>query len=240
MAIRYLQIRQAFARNFSSKTTNNKTIPVIWDYRTSSDADSPREAVTVQLLSWGRGASGQLGSGTEETRIYPAPVGSLLLPPSFTLSSPIPGRLPSSTSRNEDEGSVKVGISCGLFHSGLLVNRQLYIWGKGDGGRLGLGHEDSVFVPTLNTYLASNEVKSIALGGLHSIALDSLGQVFSWSVCTLFLFCFSFHCLTFSFGVLMEDSIDLFLPFLEYLYDIHSKGTFWASLSMLNQWILGF
>lgn len=59
-----------------------------------------------------------------------------------------------------------------------MVDGKLWIWGKGDGGRLGLGHEDSVFVPTLNPNL--DGVRCIALGGLHSVALDSLGRVFTW------------------------------------------------------------
>ncbi|KDO39036.1 hypothetical protein CISIN_1g0358992mg, partial [Citrus sinensis] len=63
--------------------------------------------------------------------------------------------------------------SCGLFHSGLVVNGKLWIWGKGDGGRLGFGHEDAAFVPTLNPYL-DDHVRCIALGGVHSIALTSL------------------------------------------------------------------
>ena len=33
------------------------------------------------------------------------------------------------------------------------MNGKLWIWGKGDGGRLGFGHEDAAFVPTLNPYL---------------------------------------------------------------------------------------
>lgn len=76
---------------------------------------------------------------------------------------------------------MEIGISCGLFHSALVVDGKLWIWGKGDGGRLGFGHEDSVFVPTMNPNFDS-AVKSIALGGLHSVALDSLGRVFTWSV----------------------------------------------------------
>lgn len=55
---------------------------------------------------------------------------------------------------------------------------KLWVWGKGDGGRLGLGDEDPVFVPTMNPNLEG--VVSVALGGLHSVALDSLGQVFTW------------------------------------------------------------
>lgn len=73
---------------------------------------------------------------------------------------------------------MEVGISCGLFHSSVIVDGHFWIWGKGDGGRLGLGHEDPVFVPTLNPYLG--DVKCMALGGLHSVALTSLGHVFTW------------------------------------------------------------
>lgn len=73
---------------------------------------------------------------------------------------------------------MEVGIASGLFHSAAIVDGQLWIWGKGDGGRLGFGHENPVFVPTLNPHLGS--VKGLALGGLHSVALTSLGQVFTW------------------------------------------------------------
>lgn len=52
------------------------------------------------------------------------------------------------------------------------------MWGKGDGGRLGFGHENPSFLPTLNPFLDS--VSSIALGGIHSVALTSQGEVFSW------------------------------------------------------------
>lgn len=54
------------------------------------------------------------------------------------------------------------------------------MWGKGDGGRLGFGHENPAFSPTLNPNLDS--VRSTALGGLHSVALTSLGDVYTWSV----------------------------------------------------------
>ncbi|XP_055824113.1 RCC1 domain-containing protein RUG3, mitochondrial isoform X2 [Solanum dulcamara] len=165
-------------RHLSSSSSSSK-VPLLWE---SKSTDS-QQSVTVQLYSWGRGASGQLGGGIEEIRIYPSPVASFSLSPTFTLSSPIPGRLPSApvllpSSFIEGNVGVEIGISCGLFHSALLVDGNLWIWGKGDGGRLGFGHENPVFVPTLNTHLDS--VRSVALGGLHSVALNSLGQVFTW------------------------------------------------------------
>ncbi|KAL6995202.1 hypothetical protein U1Q18_005337 [Sarracenia purpurea var. burkii] len=170
--------------SFSSNNNHhNNCVPLLW--RTNpTDSDA---GIIVQLFSWGRGASGQLGGGIEEIRLYPAPVASLLLPPSFRLSHPIPGRLPTIPNQsptisptNGGSSVVEVSISCGLFHSALLVDEKLWIWGKGDGGRLGLGHENPLFVPTLNPNL--ERVRSVALGGLHSVALNSFGQVFTWLV----------------------------------------------------------
>ncbi|KAK3006183.1 hypothetical protein RJ639_015799 [Escallonia herrerae] len=161
----------------SASASHNRKVPLIYKYT----AAAPTDTLILQLYTWDRGASGQLGGGIEEIRLYPAPIASLLLPSSFRLSSPIPGRLPLSTPPPNHYGTaaaVEVGISCGLFHSALLVDGKLWIWGKGDGGRLGFGHENPAFVPTLNPNLDS--IRSIALGGLHSVALDSLGQVFTW------------------------------------------------------------
>ncbi|KAF7123544.1 hypothetical protein RHSIM_Rhsim12G0189000 [Rhododendron simsii] len=170
-------------RHISSSSNKNNKIPLLWTNPTAdSESVSDDASITLQLLSWGRGASGQLGGGTEEIRLYPAPLASLLLPPSFRLSNPIPGRLTDynndSSHSSDGDGDVEVGISCGLFHSALLVDGKVWIWGKGDGGRLGFGHENSVFVPTLNPNL--DFVRSLALGGLHSVAVNSLGQVFTW------------------------------------------------------------
>ncbi|KAA8526176.1 hypothetical protein F0562_008085 [Nyssa sinensis] len=164
----------------SSAALNNNRVPLLWK---SPTTDPDQEAITVQLLSWGRGASGQLGGGIEEIRLYPAPFASLRLSTSFRLSLPIPGHLPRPINHlggNDRSGTaaVDVGISCGLFHSALLLDGKFWIWGKGDGGRLGLGHENPAFVPTLNPNL--DGVRSIVLGGLHSVALNSLGQVFTW------------------------------------------------------------
>ncbi|KAI3498601.1 hypothetical protein L1887_34378 [Cichorium endivia] len=158
MALR--QLRRTLA------TTTDK-LPILYNSTTTSD-----DAVTLQLLSWGRGSSGQLGNGKEESQLYPSPISSLLLPPhSYRISSSI-------TSCKSNDDQLEIGINCGLFHSAVLIDGRLWIWGKGDGGRLGFGHENTVFRPTVNPNLES--VRRIALGGLHSIALDSLGQVYSW------------------------------------------------------------
>ncbi|KAK7293233.1 hypothetical protein RJT34_16096 [Clitoria ternatea] len=157
-------ITNRLSHSYSSSST--RKTPFLYTADTTDTA-------TLQLLSWGRGASGQLGGGTEEIRLYPSPVANLAVPKSFTLS-PTPGRLPAT--KNND--ALQVGLSCGLFHSSLLADGVLWIWGKGDGGRLGFGHENSLFVPTLNPHI--DNVRSVVLGGLHSVALTSSGEVFTW------------------------------------------------------------
>ncbi|XP_052733906.1 RCC1 domain-containing protein RUG3, mitochondrial isoform X1 [Vigna angularis] len=148
----------------------------------TADTIAGNDAI-LQVLSWGRGASGQLGGGVEETRLYPSPVANLAVPKSSFSLAQTPGRLPAEKCRTPE-----VGISCGLFHSSLVAGGALWIWGKGDGGRLGFGHEHSLFVPTLNPHL--DNLRSVALGGLHSVALTSAGEVFTcfqglwWFWCT--------------------------------------------------------
>ncbi|XP_061351815.1 RCC1 domain-containing protein RUG3, mitochondrial [Gastrolobium bilobum] len=141
-------------------------------------ADTTAATATLQLLSWGRGASGQLGGGIEEIRLYPSPVANLVVPKSSFSLCQTPGRLPKTSGGGCTKKILEVGISCGLFHSSLVVDGSLWIWGKGDGGRLGFGHENSLFVPTLNPHL--DNVRCAALGGLHSVALTSAGEVFTW------------------------------------------------------------
>ncbi|XP_078438381.1 regulator of chromosome condensation (RCC1) family protein [Wolffia australiana] len=162
---------------FSSLSASN-AVPVLWRATVSEEktnTDIGENLTKVQVLSWGRGSSGQLGGGKEETRFYPCPVATLLLPQNFSLG-PVPGRLSSSSiSRSQ---LTEVGISCGLFHSGLLVDGMLWMWGKGDGGRLGFGDEVSIFKPSLNPNL--DHIRSVALGGLHSTALSQSGDVFTW------------------------------------------------------------
>jgi alpha-tubulin suppressor-like RCC1 family protein len=40
-------------------------------------------------------------------------------------------------------------VAAGMWHSGAVVDGQLYMWGKGKGGRLGLGDEELRTAPTL-------------------------------------------------------------------------------------------
>ncbi|CAL0302833.1 unnamed protein product [Lupinus luteus] len=165
---------------FSSSSTSK--IPLLYPFTNNTTTTNPTDqpdTVTLQLFSWGRGASGQLGGGIEEIRMYPSPVANLIVPKSSFSLSETPGNLGvSKMMKKKENKNVEIGISCGLFHSSLIVDGLLWIWGKGDGGRLGFGHENSLFVPTFNPHL--EDVRSVALGGLHSVALTSAGEVFTW------------------------------------------------------------
>ncbi|VVB17538.1 unnamed protein product [Arabis nemorensis] len=168
---------RSFTRRFSSSRNTQRSggdtkVPIL--YR-SPEIES--DSVTLQLLSWGRGASGQLGGGIEEIRMYPSPVANLLRrsDQSFSLAQ-TPGRI----DVDSNGSSFRVGISSGLFHSGLTIDGDLWIWGKGDGGRLGFGQEDSVFAPKLNPLFEEHSIRCVALGGLHSVALTHQGDVFTW------------------------------------------------------------
>lgn len=75
---------------------------------------------------------------------------------------------------------MRVENSCGLFQSGLLSDGQLWIRGKSDGDRVGLSHEDSVFVPTLNDQLMENVIVSVPLGGCILLLLILKARSCEW------------------------------------------------------------
>ncbi|KAK9152583.1 hypothetical protein Sjap_000063 [Stephania japonica] len=165
--------RRICKSQLSSCCSSSAKAPLLWQ---PSEAHDGTTAAAAQILSWGRGAAGQLGGGIEEIRLYPTPLASLLLPSSSNFRlSPTPGR---RALQSPPPPVVEANISCGLFHSALLLDGQVSIWGKGDGGRLGFGHENPVFLPTLNPNL--HAVRSIALGGLHTVAVTDDGNVFTW------------------------------------------------------------
>lgn len=82
------------------------------------------------------------------------------------------------TDSTSGEAFEEVGISCGLFHSCFWKNGKLWLWGKGDGGRLGTGSEVSLYSPHLSPF--PSRVKSVALGGLHSAAVTEDGYVYTF------------------------------------------------------------
>ena len=76
-------------------------------------------------------------------------------------------------------------VACGHSHSiALTQTGQVYSWGYGKFGALGLSHFDSRNAPTLVTFFSdfttSAQVKQIQCGAHHSALLDNQGRLFMW------------------------------------------------------------
>jgi alpha-tubulin suppressor-like RCC1 family protein len=117
-----------------------------------------------EVHCWGRNEYGQLGDGTTEDWLTPVPV----------LQSPGGPRL--------------TGVQApelGLFHSCALVNgSEVRCWGRNDSGQLGDGTTEGRLTPVpvlLSPGLTPMiGVQPLALGGWHSCALVSEGEVQCW------------------------------------------------------------
>ncbi|KDO30231.1 hypothetical protein SPRG_19786 [Saprolegnia parasitica CBS 223.65] len=160
-----------------------------------------------QVFVWGSGATGKLGLAPPSkepaiARPHTTPVGHRhanttepvrvsSLEDCFTIL-PLPLALPSKVRK----------IACGPSHSAVIsTNGELYVWGSGDGGRLGLGdgrftdtdnelrggHLGIVSVPTKVAALLEHHIIDVSCGTAHTAvvsaiqsngALSSGGRVF--------------------------------------------------------------
>ena len=72
-------------------------------------------------------------------------------------------------------------IVCGYAHACLITeNNELYTWGSGDKGRLGLGDYKDRYFPCLVETLGGVKIIKVSAGSLHTCALLENGQVYSW------------------------------------------------------------
>jgi len=117
------------------------------------------------VWAWGRGTSGQLGDGKDESSSNPVQV----MDPEYE-------NLPLSN---------MTAISAGSTHSlSLKADGTVWAWGRGSSGRLGDGSSISRDLPVQVTgpegegYLTG--VEAISAGGAHSLALRHDGTVWAW------------------------------------------------------------
>lgn len=149
----------------------------------------------AEVWTWGKGEEGQLGHATENLEKQPKRVDVLLYTTSSSgvedsseapsgAADVTPTSAPDATTsgaserRGVDSGSEREGgkkrqafagqISCGLFHSAALLEGLLFTWGKGQGGRLGIGDDQPRYQPAR---VPLDDVSAVALGGLHSLAV---------------------------------------------------------------------
>ncbi|XP_063970630.1 E3 ubiquitin-protein ligase HERC2-like [Lytechinus pictus] len=72
----------------------------------------------------------------------------------------------------------------GKHYLALTADWEVYAWGNGEGGRLGLGNlsakEDPTLVPGLPSKITGQHVVQIACGSSYSAVLTSNGEVYTW------------------------------------------------------------
>eukprot|EP00397_Hematodinium_sp_SG-2012_P000868 GEMP01000869.1.p1 GENE.GEMP01000869.1~~GEMP01000869.1.p1 ORF type:complete len:986 (+),score=207.66 GEMP01000869.1:218-3175(+) len=72
-------------------------------------------------------------------------------------------------------------IACGSDHTLVISEHgQVYAWGMGNYGNLGLGTSEDVYEPRLVTALDQRHTVQVACGSKHSLALTKEGFVYSW------------------------------------------------------------
>mmetsp|Transcript_35250 Transcript_35250/g.58918 ORF Transcript_35250/g.58918 Transcript_35250/m.58918 type:complete len:956 (+) Transcript_35250:97-2964(+) len=109
-----------------------------------------------ELYSFGSGDQGQLGHGSRTSQWFPHLVIAFF-------------------------GKTVVHVSCGPWHTAaVLDNGELYTWGEGCWGQLGLGDKDSRDVPhRVDALLGKKIVRSIC-GCWHGAAIADDGAVYTW------------------------------------------------------------
>jgi alpha-tubulin suppressor-like RCC1 family protein len=113
------------------------------------------------LWAWGWGSYGQLGLGDTNNRLVPTLVGT-----------------------EEVFGGSKVRtVACGDVHTLAVTEAgELWTWGYGAQGRLGLNDEQDRLVPTLLTaeVFEHSKIVTVAAGGFHTMAVDKSGRLWTW------------------------------------------------------------
>lgn len=113
---------------------------------------------TAEVLMWGRGEFGQLGSGDRRSTWVPQVVDTL-------------------------RGLHVVQLSLGTSHSACLTESgAVYTWGYGGDGRLGHGDQADMLVPKRLDRLSDERIVQVVCGELHTAALTDDGRVFTWGL----------------------------------------------------------
>ncbi|KQX56140.1 MULTISPECIES: RCC1 domain-containing protein [unclassified Streptomyces] len=130
------------------------TLPALAPAATAATANEGNPTV----LSWGAGRTGQLGNGTLADSLSPTSVTSLF--------------------RGDVDQMSAGGTSSADSFALARTDKTVKSWGHNSSGQLGNGGNTNQTVPTTVPRLAN--IKDIAAGGKHALALDTGGQVYSW------------------------------------------------------------
>ena len=109
------------------------------------------------LYTWGNGDKHRLGHGTTAKEYVPRPVHAL-----------------------RDKPPV-ISVACGLGHTLALVSTgNVYAWGNGSNGRLGVGDTQDRSRACLLTTLENHVITEVFSGASHSLCVDEMGVTYSW------------------------------------------------------------
>ena len=117
--------------------------------------------VNGALWAWGLGFSGQLGLGDTNDRLVPTLVGA----------------------EEVFGGSQVRTIACGNEHTLAVTEAgELWVWGQGAQGRLGLNDGQDRLVPTRvdPQHFAHAPISAVAAGQSHSAAVTAGGALYTW------------------------------------------------------------
>jgi alpha-tubulin suppressor-like RCC1 family protein len=113
---------------------------------------------TYRLLACRDGREGRLGHGDDSMRLKPGPVTALL-----------------------SQMVHVIAVQAGGAHTVALSDvGEVYTWGCGQSGRLGIGSMTNQNAPVIVAALGAKKVISIAAGSAHCIALTEEGDIFTW------------------------------------------------------------
>ncbi|KAL4472690.1 hypothetical protein ABPG74_018639 [Tetrahymena malaccensis] len=130
------------------------------DYSTFSKKD----AVGV-MFSWGQNTEGQMGN------VYD--------PKQNLLSKKIKVNFPKLIVPLKD--TIVTSVACGYQHSvAITYAGTVLAWGDNSHSQLGLGEKSPSSVPYPTPIPALTNIQSVSCGSEHTLALDYIGQVFSW------------------------------------------------------------
>ncbi|CAN6464089.1 unnamed protein product [Victoria cruziana] len=164
------------------------TAAIVEIHHSSLNVDHPGG----KLFTWGDGDKGKLGHADKERKLFPTCLASLakhdFLQVScgrtmtvaltvsgkvFTMGSSVHGQLGNPNAKNGTIASVESAlkhesvkeISSGSYHIAVLTSKgNVYTWGKGANGRLGLGDVEDRNSPSLVDGLKDREVRSVSCG----------------------------------------------------------------------------
>ncbi|CAK72743.1 unnamed protein product (macronuclear) [Paramecium tetraurelia] len=72
-------------------------------------------------------------------------------------------------------------IACGEYHTLALSNGDIFAWGRGFEGQLGIRKDvETAASPMFLSYFYKNRIQLIACGAYHSLAVDQQGALYGW------------------------------------------------------------